>query len=477
MKAAKKLELIAKATQTMVEYKRTHKLEHFRPYTWQKLTFKAGINSPQRLLMAGNRCGKTLSACFELCLHLTGIYPKWWEGQRFLNPTSCIASGITGESMRDVLQLEILGEWAADMKTFDNTGFIRNEVVGDFVRSQTTKNGLRDIRIKHVTGKWSTLSFRAYSQGHMVIAGQTRDFILIDEEPEHRSIEFYAQCIIRTMTADKGKGGRVLLSFTPEHGLTELVNGFMDNLKDGQFLKIVSWDDCPHLTKSVQDQMLLAIPPYQHKMRKYGLPVFADGMVFPIAEESISCESFKIPDWYKVLFSIDFGFTHPTSLNKIAYDPEEDIIYIVGVWKYEGMTPMEIAPQMMGKKCNQYPVIYPHDGDNTEKSTGDTMADNYRDLGINMNIKFTNEDGTNYVEPGIQEMLERMRTGRFKVFDTCVLWFEEFRRYHRKRGKIVKEFDDAIDGSRYGGLTVQRYGLTKAELSMRDNYTVDYLDI
>ena len=35
-----------------------------------------------------------------------------------------------------------------------------------------------------------------------------------------------------------------------------------------------------------------------------------------------------------------------------------------------------------------------------------------------------------------------MMTGRFKVFDHCSEWFEEFRQYHRKDGRIVKANGD-----------------------------------
>jgi hypothetical protein len=42
----------------------------------------------------------------------------------------------------------------------------------------------------------------------------------------------------------------------------------------------------------------------------------------------------------------------------------------------------------------------------------------------------TFEDGTNGVEAGVLEMLERMQTGR-KVFSTCGAWLGEFRLYHR----------------------------------------------
>ena len=47
-------------------------------------------------------------------------------------------------------------------------------------------------------------------------------------------------------------------------------------------------------------------------------------------------------------------------------------------------------------------------------------------------------------------MLDRMQTGRFKVFAHLDEFFEEFRLYHRKDGKIVKEMDDIISAARYG---------------------------
>ena len=41
-------------------------------------------------------------------------------------------------------------------------------------------------------------------------------------------------------------------------------------------------------------------------------------------------------------------------------------------------------------------------------------------------------------------MLTRMQTGRFKVFKSHNDWWEEFRLYHRKDGKVVFEGDDLM---------------------------------
>jgi len=46
-------------------------------------------------------------------------------------------------------------------------------------------------------------------------------------------------------------------------------------------------------------------------------------------------------------------------------------------------------------------------------------------------------DGTSGVEAGIFEMLDRMQTGRWKGFRHLEDWFQEFRLYHRKEGRVV----------------------------------------
>ena len=53
------------------------------------------------------------------------------------------------------------------------------------------------------------------------------------------------------------------------------------------------------------------------------------------------------------------------------------------------------------------------------------------------------------VEAGLMDMLNRMQSGRFKVFKHLNDWFSEFRLYHRKDGKVVKEMDDLMSATRY----------------------------
>jgi hypothetical protein len=54
------------------------------------------------------------------------------------------------------------------------------------------------------------------------------------------------------------------------------------------------------------------------------------------------------------------------------------------------------------------------------------------------------------VEPGIQLCQDYLSRGALRVFNHCSLWFDGYRLYHRKDGKIVKEADDLMDATRYG---------------------------
>ena len=66
-----------------------------------------------------------------------------------------------------------------------------------------------------------------------------------------------------------------------------------------------------------------------------------------------------------------------------------------------------------------------------------------------MHTHFTNPAGDIGIEPGIMEMLQRMETGRFRVFNYLREWYEEVRMYHRKDGKIVANNDDLMSATRY----------------------------
>lgn len=65
------------------------------------------------------------------------------------------------------------------------------------------------------------------------------------------------------------------------------------------------------------------------------------------------------------------------------------------------------------------------------------------------------------------DMLDRMKSGRFKVFKEHNDWWEEFRLYHRKDGKVVKEGDDLMAATRYAIMSLRYASTIKAYHNFR----------
>ena len=95
------------------------------------------------------------------------------------------------------------------------------------------------------------------------------------------------------------------------------------------------------------------------------------------------------------------------------------------------------------------------------------LAEQYRAQGCNLlPTFFTNPlapgdtaKGNQNIEPGIMEMMHRMETGRLKIFPHLMEWFKEFRAYHRKDGKIEPIRDDLMSATRYGVMSIHRFGM------------------
>jgi phage terminase large subunit-like protein len=469
------LERAAEVAAQYAEYVRTHRAEFWPEenwHPWQRGFFDAGRTHRERMVLAGNRTGKTLSVTYEVMVHATGNYPGWWEGLRFSFPPNIWVLGVDAPQVKDVLQKELCGVLGEN--SFDGTGWVCADDIAGVSRSQQLPGLAGDVNVQHASGGVSTLSFRAYSQsnrgaGTTSFAGSSVDLVLVDEQPSDP--ELHGQLITRTMTGNRGKGGSIIYAMTPELGYTELVRQFMEERGKHQYLAQVTWDDCPHLTPEVQDQILSSIPPWQRDMRRLGIPFMGSGRVFTTAEERLKVEPFEAPGWYTWLAAIDFGISHPTAWAKCAYDPENDVVYLVSAFKESDKSIPEIAPRIRGASKGFIRTVYPHDGDNREKGSGKTLAQLYRECGVDMDLKFRNldKDKSNYVEPGLAVLDERMRTDRFKVFADCQMFFDEYRRYHRdQNGKIVKTDDDLIDAVRYAAVMIPVFGTRSDQVSVQN---------
>ena len=413
------------------------------------------------------KVGKSFSEAAEVAWHLTGLYPDDWEGHKFNKPILLWCVGITGDSTRKVLQKELFGtEMGKDLLAL-GTGAIPRDMI-DFDKLEKDGNIIKIAKIRHHTNGihdgFSTLEFRSTQQGEHVLMGATVDYIWMDEEDPFRSLELYSQCVTRTATT----GGFVTITATPENGLTKLVDQFMKNAEGKLYFQNATWDDAPHLDEATKAELLASIPAWQHEMRSRGIPMMGEGLIYDVAESDIAIPPFDIPSHWQRLCAVDIGVSHDTAAVWTAYDAATDTVYIYDCYHAKAGVP-SLHATAINARGTWIPVILPHDADNTERGSGKTVAAYYREASVNVQFEtFYNPidwTGTknNFVEPGIMEMLTRMKTGRLKVFTTCGRFFEEMRRYHRKDGKIVKTFDDTMDAARYSVLSVSARGVSAGE--------------
>jgi phage terminase large subunit-like protein len=459
---AEKAELV-KLLEEKEARRKYNKIKWFEPYDWQKNLCAATKEGRQSLAMCANQIGKSTIGAYITAIHLTGLYPDWWEGRRFTKPPYMWAAGVSNDTTRDIIQSELFGLAEADEEW--GTGMVPLDCIGTKTRRRgATGNSYDSVMVKwHDAGGnakgWSRIGFKSYEMGEEKFFGRPVDFIWLDEQPPSN---IYTQCITRTVAT----GGDVVMTFTPEQGITPVVHQFMHERQPGQFLLQATWDDAPHLTEEVKEQLLNQYPPHERELRSKGIPVFGSGLVFPISEGDITSEYFDIPEDWPRIAGLDFGWDHPTAVAWVAYNPEADIIYVYDEYSERKKTPLEHSAAIRSRP--QYiPIVWPRDGLQTDKGSGISLAQHYRDQNCNLLPEaFTNPrttgdtaKGNQAIEPGIMEMLHRMETGRFKVFPHLMEWFKEFRQYHRKDGKIEPIHDDLMSATRYAVQSVKQWGV------------------
>jgi len=178
--------------------------------------FNAGSDCFERLFMAANRVGKSLAGGFEATCHATGIYPHWWEGKVFDEPTEGWVAGDTGQTTRDILQDILLGFPSGVL----GTGLIPGDLITQVRRRSGIADAVDTVKVRHVSGGDSIIGFKSFDQGRRSFQGTGKHYIWLDEECPQ---PVYGECLTRTMTTN----GIVYVTFTPLNGMTKFIQDFM----------------------------------------------------------------------------------------------------------------------------------------------------------------------------------------------------------------------------------------------------------
>lgn len=432
------------------------KLEFYQPYPKQLAFHAAGGEDGvrERLLMAANQVGKTLSAASETAYHLTGEYPDWWDGIRWEKPVASWCGSDTGENTRDNPQRLLMGrpgEWGSGQLPSKSIIQIKRKTHG-------VEDAIGTVLVQHKSGGQSSLTFKSYDQGRERWQGETLNFVWFDEEPP---LDVYTEGLTRTNATD----GVTYLTFTPMKGVSDVVRRFMVERVIGTKIISMTIDDALHYTEAQRRAIIASYPEHERQARAKGIPIMGSGLVFPVDEASIKEAAFAIPGHWPRLAGMDIGYDHPTAVIWEAWDRDADVVHVYDAYRLRLETPAVHSVAIKARGA-WIPVAWPHDALQHDKGGScEQIASQYRKLGVAMlKDKATHPpadgqqegDGGYGLEAGIQAMLDRMRTGRYKVAANLNDWFEEMRLYHRKDGLIVKEGDDLMSASRVGVMMLRK---------------------
>ncbi|MEB4674786.1 terminase family protein [Enterobacteriaceae bacterium G50] len=454
-----------------LNYKKYNRIEFFKPYPYQQRFMNAGSSYEVRYMRAGNRVGKTYGGAAEFAYHLTGEYPEDWKG--FVVPDgghTYWVVGITLESVAKVIQKELIGTPDCRVKEMIGTGTIpRKNIVTD---QGWTPDGakLKSCLVRHKDGSLNTLMFYG-CENVAVMMGQEVIGCWLDEESLN-SEEVYAQCVARVTNAGgPGNNGFIMITATPERGMTNLNKKFDNDDSGLLYLQSVSWDDCPRFNPETIEKELKKYPEWQHEMRRRGLPVLGQGAVFPFDDSALRVQELNILPHWNIVIAVDWGKTiDPSVVMVAAHDPDSDTYYLVDCYYLnedeQARSPQNVARVILESPYRCAPVVVPHDSG--------AKATQLKALGVNVhgqtfrnppvsflkvqNIK-TDNQSVRDIETGLTEMRYMMQEGRLKILPKCEKWFDEKRAYFYKKSKISDKVepsgeDHAIDASRYALLSL-----------------------
>lgn len=447
-------ELLALLSERQLRHDRTQ-LTRYKPYNKQREFHRAGAGFRERLFMAGNQLGKTMAGAAEVAMHLTGMYPDWWDGLRFNRPVTVLAGSESAELTRNGVQRLLLGP--PQVRERWGTGAIPHACIESTSPRSGVPDAVSSIVVRHAGGGFSNIQMLSYDQGRTKWQANTVDLVWFDEEPPE---DVYFEGLTRT----NATGGSVMVTFTPLLGMSSVVKRYITDKAPGTVVTNMTINDAEHYSQEERDRIIASYPDHEREARAMGIPILGSGRVFPVAESGIKIDPFPIPPHWARICGVDFGYDHPAAAAWLAHDRDTDTVYVYDVWRGRQLSVQHQVP-IIRSRGSWIPVAWPHDGLQHDKGSGEQLAAQYRSEGLPMLAKrSTFEDGSNGVEAGIAMMLGRMQTRRLRVFSHLNDFWEEFRLYHRKDGKIVKEGDDILAATRYALMSI-RHAKTESEVT------------
>lgn len=416
-----------------------------------------------KLMMGGNRVGKTVGGAVETAMRLCGIHEfKDEEGNVYkinhMPPPPVRGRGVAVDNDRGITLIMI-----PELKKWIPSRFLINNNWDDSY-SKTNK-------ILTLTNG-STMEFMSYEQDPGKFQGTSRHFIWFDEEPPD---PIYKECMARLIDTD----GDWWITMTPliemswtydalyypaSVGLLNSIELFEGQLEDNSHINMAAFD---RLTQTMSTE--------EKETRKTGVYISHTGLVYG---ESFRRTQNVMPDivnstrWEKLRTEwqhfqmMDHGYNNPTAILFGCYDHDGRVIIYDEIYVNKTLI-KDIAELWLTKRLEL--------GIETEYSVGDpnivskdpikgmSIQAAYAEHGIFIGL------GNNDVQPGIARTQAMFREQNLFVSERCRNLLSELLKYRwdrhitkirdrrNKKEEPLKKDDHAMDALRYGMMSNPRY--------------------
>ena len=423
------------------------------------------------MLRAGNQNGKTHAAGAQIAMDSTAIYPGWYEGRKFLTPPAIErpmewlgwCASTEAAKVRDNIQLKLLGSVIdGDM----GTGLIPlDNIVGKPLMSRNISGAVDSVNLRRETGGKAVIRFKTYEQTRTAFQGEPTDEVLLDEDISRTDSTIYGEVLARMVTT----GGKIISSLTPLLGLSPLRKRFKQKLGPSMREVLMTiWDAAVSKGGHIPDEeipgIIASFPANERETRAFGADLQGEGAVFdtPMVQVKERFDPATAPPYWPWMWGVDFrhsGSTssgHPFAAVLVCWDRDADVIHVVHCIRMLGLASTHVAT-MKQHPMWLAPVAWPHDGGRGGSILdGATVAETYKKLGLNMrptHAQFATGGFT--FENGIDDMQQRLASGRLRVAEHQYEWFDEYQGYHREKGLVVKVDDDLLSATRQAVMDIR----------------------
>ena len=188
--------------------------------------------------------------------------------------------------------------------------------------------------------------------------------------------------------------------------------------------------------------MMRELPPHQRDARSKGVPTLGSGAIYPVPEDDIVVDPFRVPVFWPRAYGFDVGWNRTAAIWG-AHDRDNDIVYLYAE-HYRGQAEPSIHADAIKAKGEWVPGVIDPASRGRAQRDGEQLLQNYLEIGLRLSL------AENGVEAGIFDVWQRLSTGRLKVFRTLQNWLGEYRLYRRDdKGAVVKTNDHLMDATRY----------------------------